>query len=298
NNSGCIKDFKPVSSFNMEKIVFFNTKGGTGKTTICYNYGWYLSEKKNKKVLFMDFDPQINLVQAFGRKLDGSEANLDRLIIDSLKGKEINFKDYIIKISDNLDLLPSSNNISLIEEYLTDYIIDRTFTGQDIYKAYYRNIIIRDIFEKTVPGDYYDYIVIDSQPNFSLLSTTAIIYTRKVVIVLKPELFSLLDIEYLNKIIKSLEKKYKIEIMIAGIVVNAFEKRKKIPGQVINILEKKYGGKVKIFDQKIRYLTHYQKSISSNREPVFKSFPDSEASIDILNLFSQIEGAINNTNRS
>jgi chromosome partitioning protein len=52
----------------MKKIVFFNTKGGTGKTTICYNFGWYLAGKKNKRILFMDFDPQINLVQAFNRK--------------------------------------------------------------------------------------------------------------------------------------------------------------------------------------------------------------------------------------
>ena len=49
----------------MKKIVFFNAKGGTGKTTLCYNYGWYLSHQKGKKVLMMDFDPQINLVQSF-----------------------------------------------------------------------------------------------------------------------------------------------------------------------------------------------------------------------------------------
>ena len=54
----------------MEKVVFFNTKGGTGETTICYNYGWYLAEKRNKKVLLMDFDPQINLVQAFKKGID------------------------------------------------------------------------------------------------------------------------------------------------------------------------------------------------------------------------------------
>ena len=82
----------------MEKVVFFNTKGGTGKTAICYNYGWYLAEKKDKKVLFMDFDPQINLVQALGKASDESKVNLDNLMIDYLKGKKINFEDYVIKI--------------------------------------------------------------------------------------------------------------------------------------------------------------------------------------------------------
>ncbi len=278
----------------MERIVFFNTKGGTGKTTICYNYGWYLAEKKNKKVLFMDFDPQTNLVQAFGKESNNGKTNLDNLMIDSLKGKDINFKDYVIKITENIDLLPSSNNISLIEEYLTDYLINKTLSEKKIYKASYRNIIIKDVFEKNIGRNDYDYVIIDSQPNFSLLSTTSIIYARKMIVVIKPELFSFLDIEYLMRIIKNLERKYGIRIKIAGIVINAFEKRKKIPEIVIDILKETYGQKFIIFDQKIRYLVHYQESILSKKEPVFKAFPGTEASIDIIELFSEIEEKVSN----
>ncbi|MFA5014569.1 MAG: ParA family protein [Actinomycetota bacterium] len=272
----------------MERIVFFNTKGGTGKTTICYNYGWYLAEKKNKKVLFMDFDPQTNLAQAFGKESNDGKTNLDNLMIDSLKGKDINFKDYVIRITENIDLLPSSNNISLIEEYLTDYLINKTLNEEKIYKASYRNIILKDIFEKNIDRNDYDYVVIDSQPNFSLLSTTSIIYARKMIVVIKPELFSFLDIEYLTRIIKNLERKYGFKIKIAGIVINAFEKRKKIPEIVIDILRETYGHKFIIFDQKIRYLVHYQESILSKKEPVFKAFPGTEASTDIIELFSEI----------
>lgn len=278
----------------MEKVVFFNTKGGTGKTTICYNYGWYLAEKKDKKVLFMDFDPQTNLVQALGKASDESKANLDNLMIDYLKGKKINFEDYVIKITDNIDLLPSSNNISLVEEYLTDYLINKTFSEHKIYKALNRNMMIRDILEENISENHYDYIVIDSQSNFSLLSTTSIIYARKVIVVIKPEWFSLLDIDYLSKIIKNLERKYNVEIKIVGIIVNAFEKRKKVPEHVVDTLQKKYGDRLTIFNQKIRYLVHYQKSISLKGEPVFISFPYAEASDDIIRLFSQVEKSVDN----
>lgn len=278
----------------MEKVVFFNTKGGTGKTTICYNYGWYLAEKKDKKVLFMDFDPQTNLVQALGKASDESKVNLDNLMIDYLKGKKINFEDYVIKITDNIDLLPSSNNISLVEEYLTDYLINKTFSEHKIYKALNRNMMIRDIFEENISENHYDYIVIDSQSNFSLLSTTSIIYARKVIVVIKPEWFSLLDIDYLSKIIKNLERKYNVEIKIVGIIVNAFEKRKKAPEYVVDTLQKKYGDRLTIFNQKIRYLVHYQKSISLKGEPVFISFPYAEASDDIIRLFSQVEKSVDN----
>ncbi len=276
----------------MEKVVFFNTKGGTGKTTICYNYGWYLAEKRDKKVLFIDFDPQINLVQAFNKVSHDSRVNIDNLMIDYLKGKDINFKDYIIRITDNIDLLPSSNNISLIEECLTDYLLKKALNERKIYKALYRNIIVKNIFEENISKDDYDYIVIDSQPNFSLLSTTSIIYANKVIVVIKPELFSLLDINYLSKIIRNLERKYNVKIKIAGIVINAFEKRKKMPRQIINILKEKYGGRLTVFDQKIRYLVHYQKSISLKKEPVFISYPKAEASDDIIKLFSQIEKTV------
>ncbi len=276
----------------MEKVVFFNTKGGTGKTTICYNYGWYLAEKKDKKVLFMDFDPQINLVQALGKASDESKANLDNLMIDYLKGKKINFEDYVIKITDNIDLLPSSNNISLVEEYLTDYLLNKTFSERKVYKALNRNMVIRDIFEENISENHYDYIVIDSQSNFSLLSTTSIIYARKVIVVIKPEWFSLLDIDYLSKIIKNLERKYNVEIKIVGIIVNAFEKRKTVPKHVVDTLQKKYGNRLTIFNQKIRYLVHYEKSISLKREPVFISFPYAEASYDIIRLFSQVEKSV------
>jgi chromosome partitioning protein len=276
----------------MEKVVFFNTKGGTGKTTICYNYGWYLAEKKDKKVLFMDFDPQTNLVQALGKASDESKVNLDNLMIDYLKGKKINFEDYVIKITDNIDLLPSSNNISLVEEYLTDYLINKTFSEHKIYKALNRNMMIRDIFEENISENHYDYIVIDSQSNFSLLSTTSIIYARKVIVVIKPEWFSLLNIDYLSKIIKNLERKYNVEIKIVGIIINAFEKRKKAPEYVVDTLQKKYGSRLTIFNQKIRYLVHYQKSISLKGEPVFISFPYAEASDDIIRLFSQVEKSV------
>jgi chromosome partitioning protein len=279
----------------MKKIVFFNTKGGTGKTTICYNYGWYLAEKRNKKVLFMDFDPQINLVQAFHKGLAfKSDKNLENLIVNHIKKEEIIFKDYIIKITNNIDLLPSSNNISLMEEYLTDYLLNRVYNENKIYLSIQRNIIIKKILDQYINPQDYDYVVMDSQPNFSLLSTTSIVYAKNIIIVLKPELFSFLDIKYLNKIIKNLEEKFEIKINITGVIINAFEKRKKTSVNAVSRLLQKYGEEFHILDEKIRYLSHYQLSIALKRSPVFIAFPSSEASVDLLNVFNKIDKFVDN----
>jgi len=273
----------------MKKVVFFNAKGGTGKTTLCYNYGWYLAEKQNKRVLMLDFDPQINLVESFNRGVVNKYGNnLDTLIRNFIDGKQIRFSSYVIKVRRNLDILPTSNNISLVEEYLTDHIIARTFSERVLYKAKYRNQIIKKVLEEKIGENDYDYVLIDSQPNFSLLSTSSIIYARNMFVVVKPELFSFLDIKYLMKIISNLEKNFYVKIKIVGIIINAFEKRKRDSEYLVQELVKRYGGKIRIYNHKIRYLSQYQKSIAVQRKPVFKAYPGSEAAKDMLNLFEEI----------
>ena len=44
----------------VQKIAFFNNKGGVRKTTTTFNIGWMLDEK-GKRVIIVDTDPQCNL---------------------------------------------------------------------------------------------------------------------------------------------------------------------------------------------------------------------------------------------
>lgn len=239
----------------------------------------------------MDFDPQINLVQSFNL---GSASkfgqNLETLIKNFVEGKEINLSSYIIKVSRNMDLLPSSNNISLIEEYLTDHIINRTFKERIIYRSKYRNQIIKKVLEDYIPESSYDYILIDSQPNYSLLSTSSIVYAKNIMVVIRPELFSFLDIKYLQKIIRSLEKNFYVNIKIVGVIINSFEKRKKDARFLAEELQHRYGDSIRIYQNKIRYLSDYQKSIAVARKPVFTAYPGSEAAQEMLKLCAEIAG--------
>jgi chromosome partitioning protein len=274
----------------MKKIAFFNAKGGTGKTTVCFNYGFYLADKNNKKVLFMDFDPQANLVYSFGKGNSSSSGhNLDSMIVNYLKGRKINLNDYIIRINDNISLIPSSNNISLIDEYLTDFLIEKSVEDGKKYKSSERNLLIKNMLLDIIKPWEFDYLLIDCAPSFSLLSTAALIYAENILVVLKPEPYSFVDIDYLNKIISNLNKKYFTKIKIAGIIINAFEKRKTISKTVTEEIRNKYGSQIKIFNQKLKFLSFYQSSITNNRKPVFDSFPESEASKSILKLFGEID---------
>jgi chromosome partitioning protein len=273
----------------MKKIVFFNTKGGTGKTTMCYNYGWYLAEKRNKKVLFMDFDPQTNLVQSFNFKHRTKELSFEKFILKYLRREPVNFEDYLVKINNNIDLLPSTNNLSLLEEYLTDYLLERTFQDNKLYQALNRNKLIERILNEYIVEDNYDYILIDSQPNYSLLSTTSIIFAKNIVVTLKPEMFSFIDIKYLIKIIDNINGKFKTDVKLVCMMINAYEKKKKMADDIIDKMEKTYGNRIVILERKIRYLSQYQTSIAVNKEPVFITFPESEASKELIESFEEMD---------
>ena len=45
----------------MKTIAFINQKGGVGKSICAFNIGAILSKVFNKKVLFIDLDPQATL---------------------------------------------------------------------------------------------------------------------------------------------------------------------------------------------------------------------------------------------
>ena len=278
----------------MKKVVFYNTKGGTGKTTMCYNYGWYLAEKRNKKVLFLDFDPQINLVQSFNFKKQVKEFSFEKFILKYLHKEPVNFADYLIKINDNIDLLPSTNNMSLLEEYLTDYLLERTFQDNRLYQAINRNKLIKNILDENVRDYNYDYILIDSQPNYSLLSTTSIIFAKNIIVTLKPEMFSFIDIKYLIKIIDNINSKFQTDAKLVCMMINAYEKKKKIADTIVDKLEKTYGNRIIILEKKIRYLSQYQISIALNKEPVFITFPGSEASAELIEVFEEMDNLVDN----
>jgi chromosome partitioning protein len=62
----------------MRVIACVNQKGGVGKTTICANLAYALSQE-GKKVLAIDLDPQAQLGQYFGL-FQNKKAGLDKVI--------------------------------------------------------------------------------------------------------------------------------------------------------------------------------------------------------------------------
>lgn len=145
-NSMAEKDTKIVS--------FAIQKGGSGKSTHCYNLAYYCDRILNKKVLAIDVDYQCSISETFGHiGIENSSVNI-------FEGGEVD----IIKITDNIDLIPAHPSLQTTPEKL------RVQGRQNVY------FILEDwLIDNYDRIKHYDYIFIDTHPDISSVTKNAIV---------------------------------------------------------------------------------------------------------------------------
>jgi len=110
----------------MKTIVFFNNKGGVGKTTLVYHFSYMLAEL-GYRVLAVDLDPQANLSSIFindERLQEIYENEQSRpTILESIKPINKGISDikpvHIEKISNKIGLVAGDLELSLFEDKLS-----------------------------------------------------------------------------------------------------------------------------------------------------------------------------------
>lgn len=120
-------------------IGWLNEKGGVGKTSLCYNTGWYIASM-GSKVLFIDFDSQKANLSFFCGIADRERC---KTMYDVFENK-CTIKDAIIPITENLHIIPANSQLVSISEKHT--VID--------FKKLLGSVI-----------NSYDYIFIDVSPS-------------------------------------------------------------------------------------------------------------------------------------
>lgn len=149
----------------MKIVTFSAIKGGVGKTTLAYNYGEWLA-KLGKNVLLIDLDHQCNLSQIYD--IYDNEETVGNIFKDSGKVK-------IHKISERVSLISGDMRLDAIE--------------RDIENKTNKNMLLylwfADNYER-VNLEQYDYIIIDTHPDFSTATKNALIVSNSIISPITP----------------------------------------------------------------------------------------------------------------
>lgn len=176
-------------------ITIANQKGGVGKTTTALAIASILGNR-GFKTLLIDLDPQTNATTATGVDFD-----INNSIYEALKGG-CSFNDVVVK-SNYYDIIPCTPNLAMLE-----YEILR-----DDGRAYY----LKELLDRF--SNRYDYIIIDTPPQLSLLTTNAFTASDKVIITATADGFASQGIGQVLNTIYSNIKYNNSGLKIAGILL-------------------------------------------------------------------------------
>lgn len=187
----------------MKTIIFFNNKGGVGKTTLVYHFTYMLAEL-GYKCLAVDLDPQANLSSMFlaDDELERIYAqDTDReTLISGIKPLDRGIGDIaevkVHEITSQIGLLAGDQDLSLFEDKLNDSwgkCIDGDESAFRIVSSFYR------IKEKEALKFNADYCIVDVGPNFGALNRIVLTASDYIIVSVAPDLFSLQGLKNLGK---------------------------------------------------------------------------------------------------
>lgn len=197
-------------------ISFINMKGGVGKTTLCIGLGEYLANHKNKKVLFIDVDPQFNATQSImdltGHEEEYMETYRHTITIRKVfeDTKTISERPKTPEKEQVILQFPQEKNIDLICGTI-DIIKDDT-SNKSLFKRL-KKFIDEHELKKT-----YDYIFIDCPPTISFYTDAALYASDYYLVPAKVDRYSILGIKLLKTVIDNLMYDEDINIRALGII--------------------------------------------------------------------------------
>jgi chromosome partitioning protein len=206
----------------MRIISVINQKGGCGKTTTTINLGACLANL-GKKVLIVDLDPQAHSTLGLGINPGDSQKS----IYDLITGGSNSARDIIMKMSDNLHLLPSDVMLSASEPILL----------QRENREYHLTNLIEPL------SGEYDFVIIDCPPNIGILTFNALYACSEAIIPMESGLFALHGLAKLLETVDLVNLKRPQPIAVYALAT-MFDSRTRIAHESLEELRKHMHGHV------------------------------------------------------
>lgn len=140
----------------MKIITFTAIKGGVGKTTLTLNYGDWLAKQGNR-VLLIDLDHQCNLTTVF------EKTKRNNTIAEAFKDEDEAQEVLIDKVAPNLDLIAGFIDLDVLGSRL-----ENNSNKEMMLFMWFQNNLNK------LQLNQYDYILIDTHPDFGTITKNAI----------------------------------------------------------------------------------------------------------------------------
>ncbi|GCA84793.1 sporulation initiation inhibitor protein Soj [Microcystis aeruginosa NIES-2522] len=194
----------------VQKIAFFNHKGGVSKTTTTFNLGWMLAEK-GKRVIIVDTDPQCNLTgMALAKESEDREERLQAIyntysniktalapafesqprLIEAVDCIPIDGRDRLFLLPGHVGLAEYEVTLGIAQELSGSIQALKNLPGAITY-----------LLDKTAERFQADYILIDMSPSLGSINQNILMTSNFFIVPTTADFFSVMAIDSLTKIL-------------------------------------------------------------------------------------------------
>lgn len=225
NSRKIIKDISNLKckKIKSKKFVFYNFKGGVGKTSLCFQISSHLA-LMGYNVLAIDADPQAHLSTSLGFSSDDNYLTLYDLLI-----REEPFENVKKTIFQGFDCIPSNLSLTRLED--------------DLAKSDNKLTQLSSCFEDVEKE--YDFIIIDTNPTISLLNRNIVMFSDVINIICETQPYSLNGLKLLLEDLDKFYTHIKIKPRDVNIIPNKYEDRASSSAEGMTVLRDFYGHYIK-----------------------------------------------------